>query len=51
MQARINRSVKRILDIKEKYNVNDEEIEMDNEFVSNINKEIQEINDKIEKEN
>lgn len=47
LQARINRSVKRILEIKDKYNINDNEISIDNEFLKNTNNEIQEINNKL----
>jgi len=46
-QARINRAVKRILNIKEKYNIKDDKIEIDKEFVKNINIEIQNIRDKV----
>lgn len=45
---KINKSVERILKIKEKYNVNDEEIEKDEELVKDINSKINQIQNKIE---
>ncbi len=39
-QARVGRSVKRILQIKSKYNINDEEIIYNENFVNEINSEI-----------
>lgn len=45
-EARVDRSLKRILETKEKYNVNDEPIYIDEEFVTNINSEIEEIRQK-----
>ena len=46
-EARINRSVKRILKIKEKYQINDDEISIDDNLVDNVNKKINEIKEKI----
>ena len=44
---RINKSVMRILKVKERYNLEDEFIEIDKNFVKNINKQIEEINKKF----
>ena len=44
---RVNKSVARILKVKEKYNINDEQIEKDDTFVENINNPIEEIRDKV----
>ena len=44
---KVNKSVTRILRVKEKYQLNDEEIKKDDEFVDKINKEIEEIRQKV----
>ena len=44
---RINKSIMRILKVKERYNLKDEFIEIDKNFVKNINKQIEEINKKF----
>ena len=46
-EKKINRSVIRILKVKEKYNVNNEAIAEDENFVEEINKEINEIRDRV----
>lgn len=46
-QARVNRSVKRILKIKEKYNISDEQIQPNEEIENEINNEILKIREKI----
>ena len=48
-EARVNRSVRRILKMKEKYHISDKEIETDEEFKRNINDKIREIRNKIER--
>ena len=48
-ESRVNKSVNRILKMKEKYNVNNQEIKYDEEFVKNINTQILEIREKIER--
>ena len=45
-ETRINRSVKRILSMKQKYNINNEIIETDTEFIETINEKIKEIKSK-----
>lgn len=45
-QARVNNSVKRILSMKEKYQINDEQIELDKNWLNEINGEIQNVIDK-----
>lgn len=45
-QARVNNSVKRILAMKEKYKVNDEQIELDKEWLNEINGKMQNVIDK-----
>ncbi len=47
IEARVNRSVNRILNLKNKYKINDNEIQVDNDFVININKEISNIRNLI----
>ena len=47
-ENRINKSVKRIIKIKEKYEISDEE-EIEKLDIDEINKQIQEIKDKCEK--
>ena len=47
-ESRVNKSVNRILKIKEKYNINNEEIEYNEIFLNKTNKEILEIRNKIE---
>lgn len=42
-EARVNRSVKRILEAKEKYNCNNDEIEKQEEFVEKINEQIESV--------
>ena len=44
---RINKSVMRILKVKEQYDLKDEIIEKDKNFIKNINKQIEEINKKF----
>ena len=44
---KVNKSVTRILKVKEKYQVRDDEIQKDDEFVDKINKEIEEIRQKV----
>ena len=44
---KVNKSVTRILKVKEKYQLNDEEIKKDDEFVDKINKKIEEIRQKV----
>lgn len=44
---RINKSVKRILNVKEKYDVRDEYIEKDEAFIKNINERIEEVRQKV----
>ena len=44
--ARLNRKVKRILNIKEKYDVNNEKIDIDENFRNNINNQIRKIKEK-----
>ena len=39
-EIRINRSIKRILNVKEKYNVNDKEITINKSFIRNVNNKI-----------
>ena len=39
-EIRINRSIKRILNIKEKYNVNDKEIITNKDFIRDVNNKI-----------
>ena len=46
MQYKINKSVDRILKMKEKYNCNDDEIKIDENFVSEINEKIENIRNK-----
>lgn len=46
-EARVNRSVKRILNVKEKYQINDKEISIDDNLIDNINKKIIEIKEKV----
>ena len=48
-QARVNRSVKRILALKEKYNIEDKEVQVDKKWIEETNKKIQEIRDKVQK--
>lgn len=50
-ETRVNRSVKRILKIKQQYNIEDELIEYDEDFVKIINRQIHEIKSKIKGEN
>lgn len=50
IEARVNRSVNRILKMKEKYNISNEKIEVDENFINNINKEIMYIKNKIKGE-
>lgn len=47
-ESRVNRSVKRILKIKEKYKINDEEIIQNGEFIKDVNNRIRDINNKVE---
>lgn len=47
-EARVNRSVRRILKIKDKYHLNDEEIKSDDDFKLNINNKIREVKTKLE---
>ena len=47
-EARVNRSVRRILKIKDKYHLNDEEIKIDDDFKLNINNKIREVKTKLE---
>lgn len=46
-QARVNRSVQRILKIKEKYNINDNEIKYDEQLIKETNKKIETIYNKM----
>lgn len=46
--ARLNRKVKRILNIKEKYDVNTEKILVNEKFKNNINNQIKQIKEKVE---
>lgn len=46
-EARVNRSVKRILNIKEKYDANNEEIMIDENFINDINNKIINIKNKF----
>lgn len=48
-EARVNRSVRRILKMKEKYYISDKEIETDEKFKKNINDKIIKIRDEIER--
>ena len=48
-QARVNRSVKRILALKEKYNIEDKETQADKKWIEETNKKIQKIKDKVQK--
>lgn len=48
-ESRVNKSVNRILKTKEKYSINNEEIEYDETFLNKTNKEILEIRNKIER--
>ena len=45
----VNISVQRILDIKNKYNVNGDEIEFNEDFAKEINEEIENIKNRIKK--
>lgn len=45
-QARVHKSVKRILAMKEKYQINDEQIELDKNWLNEINKKMQNVIDK-----
>lgn len=48
-EYRVNKSVNRILKIKEKYNCNNKEIRKDENFVQEINKRIEKINEEVNK--
>lgn len=48
-KARVDRSVRRILRIKEKYNVNNQEVTIEEDFKRNINDKIKEVKKKTEK--
>ena len=48
-EARVNRSVRRILKLKEQYEINGNEIQQKEEFVKTINQGIHEIREKIQK--
>lgn len=48
-EARVNRSVRRILKLKEQYEINGNEIQQKEDFVKTINQEIHEIREKIQK--
>ena len=47
-EARVNRSVKRILEAKEKYNCNNNEVKKQEHFVNEINEKIESIKQKID---
>ncbi len=47
-EHQINRSVKRILQLKDNYNINDNPIIFDKTFVNNINSKIEKIKNKVE---
>ena len=47
LQYKINKSVNKILDIKEKYNCNNDEITVDEKFLKDINKKIVNLKEKL----
>lgn len=51
LQYKINNSVKKILDMKEKYNCNNDEIVVDKNFLNYINKKINGLKEKLENNN
>jgi len=48
-EARVNRSVRRILKLKERYEIDNSVIQQNEDFVKVINQQIHEIREKIER--